>query len=152
MAKLIVNRNSSYYNKLRDVELFVNDKFITKIKDNEDKEIDIENIGKSEIYAKIDWVKSNKVSVDFNNSNDCHKVSISSFNPKRIKFKIILSLILIFLSPFIFNQNLGFKIVCFVILAYISLDVIKYFWLLFFNKEKFLNITINNVAQPEVYK
>lgn len=61
-TKVIINRNDTFFNVLRDYKIFVNDVFVGKISNNNSFEIEIEE--KSNINLKIDWCSSNQLTVD----------------------------------------------------------------------------------------
>lgn len=61
MAKLIIERSSEYENKIRKINIFLNDEPLVKIKDGETKEFDIQP-GEHHVIAKIDWCTSNLIS------------------------------------------------------------------------------------------
>jgi len=62
-AKLIINRTDEYANRLRKINIFINNVKVYNIKNGEEKEIELD-VGKHEVYAKIDWCKTKPFSVE----------------------------------------------------------------------------------------
>ncbi|WP_238883875.1 hypothetical protein [Clostridium sp. YIM B02551] len=55
-----ISRQSRYFDSLRNYKIYIDDIYCGDIKDNEVKELKIEN-GEHSIFLKIDWCTSNKV-------------------------------------------------------------------------------------------
>ncbi|MBL4933194.1 hypothetical protein [Clostridium paridis] len=55
-----ISRQSRYFDSLRNYKIYIDDIYCGDIKDNEVKELNIEN-GEHSILLKIDWCTSNKV-------------------------------------------------------------------------------------------
>jgi hypothetical protein len=73
MPKLRIHRKREWINKLRAIELYVNDEKIASIDDGETIELEIPE-GEVAFYSKIDWARSNTLKVSGNT-----EVELSSF-------------------------------------------------------------------------
>ena len=86
MAKIIVNRTSEFANKIRSIELILNDKKIGEINDGESNEFEIEP-GIFNLKAKIDWCYSNTNSFTIK-EGDVVRFNLSGRNPFLAMFYI----------------------------------------------------------------
>ena len=55
--EIVITRIKQYSNKARAIEIYINNKMVTTIKDGETKFFKVDS-DKNEIYAKIDWCKT----------------------------------------------------------------------------------------------
>ena len=62
-----LTRLTAYTDKLRAYKIFIDDVYRGDIKQNQTKEFAVDN-GSHTIHAEIDWCKSNRLSVDVDNS------------------------------------------------------------------------------------
>ena len=62
-----ITRENSFADKLRAYKIFIDDEYRGDISKNEIKEFPLDN-GIHVVYAKIDWCRSNKLSIDVNDS------------------------------------------------------------------------------------
>lgn len=79
MAKIIINRSSEFSNKLRSIEIYLNEKKIGDIADGESKEFEVEE-GEYRLRAKIDWCRSNFIDLKVN-SDETLRFNLSGRNP-----------------------------------------------------------------------
>jgi hypothetical protein len=66
MSKIKIHRNSEYSNRFRNIDIYLDNKILGKIKDGESIDFEIPN-GKHSLTAKIDWTTSNEVEFDIEN-------------------------------------------------------------------------------------
>ena len=91
--------------KLKPYKIFIDDVYRGDIKNNETKEFTIDN-GSHIIYAKIDWFRSNKISVDINNSIMELEVSASLTEEKQLWILAMPWFVTLFYTIYlIFNKN-----------------------------------------------
>lgn len=88
MAKLIINRSSEFANKIRSIEIILNDEKIGEINDGESKEFDVES-GNYNLVAKIDWCYSNITSFTIHDDATV-RFNLSGRNPLLAMFYITL--------------------------------------------------------------
>ncbi|WP_127844832.1 hypothetical protein [Psychroflexus aestuariivivens] len=79
MAQITINRISGYSNKLRKIKLVLDNQVKYKIKDGEDKTINV-NPGKHILKAKIDWCQSNEIKLDIKEGEN-KNISLKGTNP-----------------------------------------------------------------------
>lgn len=63
MNNLVVQRDSGYADRVRKYKIYCNSKLIGKVGDGESVSFELPD-GQHEIYFKIDWARSNKITVD----------------------------------------------------------------------------------------
>lgn len=86
MAQITVKRISAYSNKLRTIQLVLDDQVIEEIKDGETKIISVKP-GKHIFKAKIDWCKSNEI--EFNiNEGEYKEFSLKGTSPLLVLYYI----------------------------------------------------------------
>ena len=69
MSQITVKRSSEYANKLRKIQLVLDDQVIDEIEDGEIKTIKVKP-GKHILKAKIDWCQSNEIVFNINEGED----------------------------------------------------------------------------------
>ncbi len=60
MTEIIINRNSSKFDKVRAYKIMLNGKKVETIRDGGNVKLKIDS-GEHELYLKIDWCRSNKI-------------------------------------------------------------------------------------------
>ncbi|MCX8532898.1 hypothetical protein [Chryseobacterium luquanense] len=88
MAKIIINRSSEFSNKLRSIEILLDNKRIGEIKDGESNEFEI-SPGNHALKAKIDWCTSNLINLCIN-EDGILRYNLSGTNPFLALFYITL--------------------------------------------------------------
>ena len=63
MAKINIQRTSEYNNRMRDYQIYIDNKKVGTIENGENKDFEIEE-GTHIIEAKIDWCGSPKVTIE----------------------------------------------------------------------------------------
>ena len=63
MTKIIIKRSSEWNNKVRKIGIYVNREKVGTINNGETQEYEIES-GKHEVFAKIDWCRSQKIELN----------------------------------------------------------------------------------------
>ncbi|APG65018.1 hypothetical protein LPB136_06450 [Tenacibaculum todarodis] len=63
MTKIIIERSSEWNNKAREIGIYIDREKAGTINDGETQEYEVEN-GKHEIFAKIDWCRSQKIELN----------------------------------------------------------------------------------------
>lgn len=93
MAKLRIERSMEWNNKLRSINIYLNNKKIGSLKDGEQTEIEVPP-GRHILQAKIDWCGSKKTAVIIA-ENEVKKVYLSSFPGGKWVALVSLSMFLI---------------------------------------------------------
>ena len=83
MAKIILNRDSGYADRLRAYHVVIDDKKTAKISNGANLEIIVEP-GSYELFLKIDWCRSNKIKFSIS-ENEIKEFNCGS-NLRGIKF------------------------------------------------------------------
>jgi hypothetical protein len=65
MTKIRIERNSEWNNKAREIGIYIDNEKVGTIDDGEIKEYEVVS-GKHQIYAKIDWCRSQKLELNTN--------------------------------------------------------------------------------------
>lgn len=133
MAKILFSRNNTYINKYREIGIFDEGKLLTKIKSGEELKLDV-SLGKKTIYAKVDWAKSNKLMFEVN-QGDIKHIHIKSKKRKYVVCKVILSFILVLLSPYIFEFSETLGVIYFTLSAMIIIDLLRILRLFILGKD-----------------
>ncbi len=137
MAKIIVERNSEWNNKAREIGIYINGEKVGTIDDGKTQKYEVES-GKYEVYAKIDWCRSKKIIVD-TNENEAKTLKLTGFKYGTWILPIILGIMLIyFLGKYALNIDLNFLIG----LAGIGFLYPMYF--ITFGKNRYLILTDKN--------
>jgi hypothetical protein len=92
MSKITIKRLSAYGDALRSYKIFVDDKKVLKIDDNEQKEIEL-SVGTHTIYAQIDWFKSKVISFNINEDKSIHFNIKSNFSFLKLSIAMIIGLL-----------------------------------------------------------
>lgn len=79
MPKIVINRSSEYSNKLRKIEIHIENKKIGEINDGETKEFVVEP-DEHKLTAKIDWCKSKDLIISVKDE-ETKTIDLSSRNP-----------------------------------------------------------------------
>jgi hypothetical protein len=95
-----ISRDSSYYDKLRKYQIFIDNIYRYDIIDGETKEIDITS-GQHTIYIKIDWCKSNELNFSYDNDNNIMEIECGN-SIKGWKRLILLIYICFFKNKYLF--------------------------------------------------
>ena len=69
MSQITVKRSSEYANKLRKIQLLLDDQVLDEIEDGETKIIHVKP-GIHNLKAKIDWCQSNEIVFNINEGED----------------------------------------------------------------------------------
>jgi len=102
MAKLIIKRTSEWNNRLRDIEIYLEEEKIGVIGNGEVKVFEIES-GEHNLKSKIDWCGSETLTFNLNH-NETKTIELSGF--KLGKFMLPIALI-IGAIYFIFGKQLN---------------------------------------------
>lgn len=151
MSKLIFYREKNeYFNSLRNIDVYLNNKTITSIEKNDMFSIDLSK-GEYIIYFKIDWIKSKPYRITIKQEDEEFKVKIGFF--KSIKNKIILYLYYleaIILIPFLtlfysdfglFIRILGVIYLLFVLYRFVLIILYMSVW-----RKKYFNVEIEKTV------
>ena len=141
MAQLIIRRNHKFFDQNGNYTIYLDGKKLDKISDNEIMEFDIPS-GKHQIYAEIQFLKSNPV--DFEIKNEQDKIFLEMENNVSV-LKYFLWLLSIFTisnfgSHYLVEQLHAPKY--YFILFYLIIAIITAILLsqIFFIKEKYIKI------------
>ena len=92
MATIKIQRSNEYINRLRDYQIFVDGQKIDTIANGQIKEIQV-SAGQHKIFAKIDWVSSQELSLDLA-ENETKTLHIAGFkNSKWLMALVILIIV-----------------------------------------------------------
>lgn len=146
MGKIRLIRNNSFNNKLRKIDVFLNNEKVREISNNEIVEIMTDKKDNS-IYVKLDWFKSETLKLDLENDSTI-ELQIVNIKTKNRILKLIISLLILAVAPFWSEFNLFFKSILIVLTTYIVFDLLKFLWSLTkYSKNKYISLEIiNNVA------
>jgi len=109
MTKIIIERNSEWNNKVREIGIYIDGEKVGTIDDGKTQEYEVES-GKHEIYAKIDWCRSQKIELN-TVENDLTTLKLTGFKYGTWILPIILGIMLIyFIGKYALNINLNFLI------------------------------------------
>jgi len=92
MSKIIIKRLSAYGDALRSYKIFVDDKKVLKIDDNEQKEIEL-SVGTHTIYAQIDCFKSKNKLFSINEDETIYFDIKSNFSFLKLSIAMIIGLL-----------------------------------------------------------
>ncbi len=135
MSKIIIKRLPAYGDSLRDYKIYIDDKKIGKIGEEETKEFDLPN-GAHTIYAKIDWFKSQKIQFNLSDTEEKYfEVVSNSF----IKMSIALFIGLV-LPMIIFDNQDDFIMILLKML--LTTALIYLIMRLLYLKSKYINLKI----------
>lgn len=146
MGKIRLIRNNSFNNKLRKIDVFLNNEKVREISNNEIVEI-ITDKKDNSIYVKLDWFRSETLKLDLENDSTI-ELQIVNIKTKNRILKLIISLLILAVAPFWSEFNLFFKSILIVLTTYIVFDLLKFLWSLTkYSKNKYISLEIiNNVA------
>ncbi len=77
MTKIIIERNSEWNNKAREIGIYIDGEKVGIIDDGGTQEYEVE-YGKHEVYTKIDWCRSQKIEVN-TAENDITTLKLTGF-------------------------------------------------------------------------
>ncbi|EPR74530.1 hypothetical protein ADIWIN_0430 [Winogradskyella psychrotolerans RS-3] len=77
MTKIRIERNSEWNNKAREIGIYIDGEKAGTIDDGKTQEFEVES-GKHEIYAKIDWCRSQKIELN-TAENDLATLKLTGF-------------------------------------------------------------------------
>ena len=87
-----VKRSSQYANRMRAIEIFVDDKSVGKLANGESKVFEVMP-GEHRVYAKIDWCKTPEISV----SVDAGETATLKTGSELVGWKIFLAIVYLFM-------------------------------------------------------
>jgi DNA-directed RNA polymerase delta subunit len=76
MPKIVIERTSQYANKMRKINVYINNQKVSSIKNGETKEISLQE-GVHQIFAKIDWCKTKPLQFSLS-ANEVKKLQLGS--------------------------------------------------------------------------
>lgn len=104
MARIILNRTSEYVNRLRNYNIYIDEKKIGTIANGETKEFPVTS-GHHSIVTKIDWCSSRIITFDVK-GDETKEFKVSGF--KNAKWLMTAALIIIILSCTV-NSKFGLE-------------------------------------------
>ena len=105
MPKIIIERSSEWNNRIRKIGIYVNGEKVGTINNGENKEYEVES-GKHEVYAKIDWCRSQKITVD-TSEKEIRNIRLAGFKYGSWILPIMLGCLFIYyLSYYVFDIKL----------------------------------------------
>ena len=134
MAKINIQRTSEYNNRIRNYQIYIDNKKVGTIENGETKDFEIEE-GKHIIEAKIDWCGSPKVAVDIKNG-ETKNLNVGGFKFGRWLTPASIGLIVLHC---IMERFFGFEYIIF--LVYPVFFLLVYY--LTFGRKKYLTLTSN---------
>jgi len=109
MRKIRVERNSEWNNKARAIGIYIDREKVGTINDGETQEYEVEN-GKHEIFAKIDWCRSQKIELNIA-ENETKTIKLSGFKYSKWILPALLGIMLFYyLGKYALNIDLNFLI------------------------------------------
>ena len=109
MTKIRIERNSEWNNKAREIGIYIDGEKVGTINDGETQDYVVEN-GKHEIYAKIDWCRSQKIELNVA-ENETAILKLTGFKYGTWILPIIFGIMLLyFLGKYALNFDLNFLI------------------------------------------
>lgn len=109
MPKLIVQRNSEWNNRECKIGIYVDDQKLGTQSNGETHEFEVEN-GKHEIYAKIDWCKSQNIEANIR-ANETKTLKLSGFKYGSWIYPSLLGIMLVYyILNYAFNLDFTFMI------------------------------------------
>lgn len=109
MRKIRVERNSEWNNKARAIGIYIDGEKVGTINDGETQEYEVEN-GKHEIFAKIDWCRSQKVELNIA-ENETKTIKLGGFKYSKWILPALLEIMLFYyLGKYALNIDLNFLI------------------------------------------
>ena len=134
MTKIIIERQSEWNNKARKIDIYIDNKKVGIINDGDTQEYPIKP-GTHEVFAKIDWCRSQKIEININQDHT-KSLTLSGFKFGTWIMPIILGLMLLYyLLTYAFNINAPFLI---------GLPAIAFLYPLYYitlGKNKYLTLT-----------
>ena len=131
MAKINIQRTNEYNNRLRDYQIYIDNKKVGAIENGGNKDFEIEE-GNHTIEAKIDWCGSPKVNVEIING-ETKSLKVGGF--KYGKWLMPITLILILLH-FLMEHFFDFDYIIF--LVYPTFILLVYY--LTIGRKKYLTL------------
>jgi hypothetical protein len=77
MSKLTISRDQGWADSFRNYAIVLNGQIVGKISQGEELTLNLEQ-GNCELYAKIDWCRSNKLNFSVRDSDDEKRIVIKS--------------------------------------------------------------------------
>lgn len=109
MTKIIIERNSEWNNKAREIGIYIDGEKVGTIDDGKTQEYNLEP-GKHEIFAKVDWCSSQKIKLNTDDTTTT-TLKLSGYKYGTWILPIILGIILTYsLGQYALNINLNFLI------------------------------------------
>ena len=109
MTKIKIERNSEWNNKTREIGIYIDGEKVGTINDGETQDYAVEN-GKHEVYAKIDWCRSQKIELNVA-ENETTILKLTGFKYGTWFLLIILGIMLFYsLGKYALNFDLNFLI------------------------------------------
>lgn len=119
MKKITIVRKSEFTNRIRNYEVYADDKIIAKVANGEEITLLIPEHTK-ELYCKIDWCGSNRIAINQLKENERLYVRSYKLNDY-VNYLFIITLILIaisYLTNLEFYHNWVFMLPAFLIMIY----------------------------------
>lgn len=109
MTKIRIERNTEWNNKAREIGIYIDGEKCGTIGSGERQEYEVEN-GEHEVYAKIDWCRSQKIKLD-TIENEITTLKLTGFKYGAWVTPIIFGIILIYsLGKYALDIDLSFLI------------------------------------------
>ena len=109
MTKISIQRQSEWNNKARKISIYIDNKKVGVINDGDTQEYPTET-GTHEVFAKIDWCRSQKKEISLN-QDETKMLSLSGFKYSTWIMPILLGLLLIYyILTYAFKINAPFLI------------------------------------------
>lgn len=124
MGKIKLIRNKSFNNQFRKISVFLNNKKVSEISNDEVVEINT-NKKNNFIYVKLDWYKSQTIDLNLD-EDEIIVLEIVNFKTKYKVIKFIIWFLILVSSPFLSEFNLLLKSIYFILTIYIIIDLIKF--------------------------
>lgn len=124
MGKIKLIRNKSFNNQFRKISIFLNNKKVREISNDEIVEINTDEKNNF-IYVKLDFYKSQ--TIEFNlREDEIILLEIVNFKTKYKVIKFVIWFLILVSSPFLSEFNLLLKSIYFILTIYIIIDLIKF--------------------------
>lgn len=128
MGKLTIKRTNQYANKLRKIQVFLDDEKFCAISNGEIKSFDIPD-GQHTLFAKIDWCKTEPVNINIDSSREKIFELGSPIEMTSVKlFSLIVSLFFIagvFVAAYLHNVTIIYGLV----IAMVLWQIVKYLFM-----------------------
>ncbi|WP_281847631.1 hypothetical protein [Olleya namhaensis] len=107
MTKISIQRHSEWNNKAREIGIYIDNKKVGVINDGDTQEYPTES-GTHEVFAKIDWCRSQKIEINLN-QDETKMLTLSGFKYGTWIMPILLGLLLLYyILTYVLNINAPF--------------------------------------------